>query len=254
MPQSVGWLYSVCQLTCDKLLVTGGAVDGVMKGDCWLLDLVNTTWTHMPPLSTARFVHGSTVLDKNVIVLGGEDASRNAMASVECFNVVQRRWSFLPHLPQAVCSPSVITYDHKIYVFGGHDTDDEIQSCVHAFDTVSRRWLLLPDMPEECDLGAAVSLDRFIYLVGGFTRSCLRFDPATHQWERLSRPRLEHGNAPAVVWKGGILLGGHGGGGEVGSALIEHYNPVTDKWTDWQTPLREPLSNHTMFSAILSGV
>ena len=31
MLQSVGRLYSVCQLTCDKLLVTGGSVKGVKK-------------------------------------------------------------------------------------------------------------------------------------------------------------------------------------------------------------------------------
>ena len=254
MPPSLQRLYSVCQLSCDKLLVTGGSVGGVKKADCWLLDLVNTIWTEMPSMSTAREYHRSIVLDQYVYVLGGKDASVKAMASVECLDVVQRRWSSLPDLSRAVYGPSVICYGHRIYVFGGHDVDDKILSCSQVFDPVSGQWRPLPDMPEACNLGAAVSLGGFIYLVGGGQRSCLQFDPATDQWKQLSRPRLGHGNAPAVVWKGGILVGGDGGAGEFGSALIEHYDPVTDQWTDWQTPLREPLITHTMFNVTLSGV
>ena len=49
-------------------------------------------------------------------------------------------------------------------------------------------------------------------------------------------------------------MSGCGGGGKVDSAAIEHYDPVTDEWTDWQTPLKEKLSSHHMFSVILSGV
>ena len=254
MPQSLGSFYSVCQLSCDKLLVTGGWVGRVKKADCWLLDLVNTIWTDMPSMSTARYYHRSIALDQYVYVLGGRDASKKATASVECFDVVQRHWSSLPGLPQAVDSLSAISYDQKIYVFGGIDVNDKRLSCSHVFDPVSGQWRSLPDMPKVCSFGAAVSLGRYIYLVGGYRRSCLRFDSATDQWRQLSRPRMQHGNAPAVVWKGGILVGGHGGGGKFGSAVIEHYDPVTDQWTDWQTPLREPLYAHTMFSATLSGV
>ena len=126
-PQSVGRLYSVCQLTCDKLLMTGRQV-GAVKADCWLLDLVNAMWTQMPPLSTARSYHRSIVLDQYVYVRGGKDASKKVTASVECFDVVQRQWSSLPDLPQAVSASSVISYGHKIYIFGGRDTDGKTLS------------------------------------------------------------------------------------------------------------------------------
>ena len=254
IPQSLGGLYSVCQLTCDKLLVTGGCGDSEETANCWLLDLVNTTWTQMPPLSTGRSYHRNIVLDQYVYVVGGRDASKKAMASVERVDVVQRQWSSLTDLPRAMYAPSVISYDQKIYVFGGVDGDGKILSCVHVYDSVLRQWLTLPDMPEACTFGAAVSIGGFVYLVGGGSRSCLRFDPATDQWTLMSRPRLVHSNAPAVVWEGGILVGGDGGSGKMGSAAIEHYDPVTDKWTDWQAPLKEPLMAHAMFSVVLSGV
>ena len=103
-----------------------------------------------------------------------------------------------------------------------------------------------------CELGAAVSVNRCIYLVGGFSQSCLRYDPATDSWTRLSQPRQsqEHSNAPAVVWQGGVLVAGGRDGDDNRSVSTEHYNPVLDEWT----PLKEKLSSHRTFSVIISGV
>ena len=41
----VGRWYDVCQLASDQLLLTGGSKRCGVKVDCWLLNLVNKTWT-----------------------------------------------------------------------------------------------------------------------------------------------------------------------------------------------------------------
>ena len=253
LPQSVDRLYDVCQVASDLLLLTGGWKDGV-RGDCWLLDLVNKTSTQMPSSATARRYHRSVFLGDYIYVVGGKDFSDKTIGSVERFDLKQRQWSSLPDMPQPVFGPAAISYGHRVYVFGGRVADNENSSCTQAYDTVSGNWLTLADMPEVCDLGAAVCINRCIYLVGGYSRSCLRYDTATDSWTMLSRPRQVHGNAPAVVWQCGILVSGSGGGGTVDSAAIEHYDPVIDEWTDWQTPLKEKLSCHHTFSVVLSGV
>ena len=254
LPQSVDRLYDVCQLASDQLLLTGGEKGDVAQGDCWLLDLVNTTRTQMPSLITPCYFHSSVLHGDYVYVVGGSDVSNRVTASVERFHLKQRQWLSLPDMPHRLNSPSVISYGHRVFVFGGRDADDMTLSCTQAYDTVSGKWLTLAAMPKACDLGAAVSINRFIYLVGGGWRSCHRYDPASDSWTGLSQPHQEHGNAPAVVWQCGILVSGCGGGGKVDSAAIEHNDPVTDEWTDWQTPLKEKLSSHHMFSVILSGV
>ena len=253
LPQSVGRFYDVCQLASDLLLLTGGWKGGV-RGDCWLLDLVNKKSTQMPSLATARCFHRSVLLGDYVYVVGGEDASDKMISSVERFDLKQRQWSSLPDMPQPVSSASAISYGHRVFVFGGRSANNKNLSCTQAYDTVSGNWLTLADMPEVCDLGAAVSMTRCIYLVGGFSRSCLRYDTATDSWTRLSRPRQGHSNAPAVMWQGSILVAGCSSGGKEDSAAIEHYDPVIDEWSDWQTPLKEKLSSHSTFSVILSGV
>ena len=252
LPQSVGRLYDVCQVASDLLLLTGGWKDGV-RGDCWLLDLVNKTSTQIPSLATARCFHRSVLLGDYVYVVGGEDASDKTIGSVERFDLKRRQWSSLPNMPQPVSDPTAISYDHRVYVFGGHDAADKNLSCTQAYDTVSGNWLTLADMPEACNV-AAVSMNRCIYLVGGFSRSCLRYDLATDSWTRLSQLRQKHGNAPAIVWQGGILVSGGDDDDNRMADAIKHYDPVLDEWSVWQTPLKEKLACHRMFSVILSGV
>ena len=62
----VGRLYDVCQLASDQLLLTGGSKRCGVKVDCWLLNLVNMTWTYMLPLSIACHNHRSIMTDQYV--------------------------------------------------------------------------------------------------------------------------------------------------------------------------------------------
>ena len=152
----------------------------------------------MPPLSTARIYHHGIVLDQYVYVLGGKDASKKVTTSVERFAVVQPQWSSLPNLTRAVYGSLVISYGNKSMSLVVRMM---IKSRCHAsmYMTVCRISGAPSQTPEPWSFGTAVSIGRFIYLVEGSTRSSLRFD--TKQWKQLSRPRLKHGNAPAVVWQ-----------------------------------------------------
>ena len=68
------------------------------------------------------------------------------------------------------------------------------------------KWSTLTDMPVACHHGAAVTLNDFIYVVGGNSKICLKYHPALDTWTTLSQPKQKHGLAPAVVWRGSILL------------------------------------------------
>ena len=116
MLEDVGRLYDVCQLASDQLLLTGGSKRCGVKVDCWLLNLVDKTWTYTLPLSIA--CHKQLVtLDQFVYALGRKCASMKVMESVECFDIIQHLWSSVPGIPQSVANPLVISYGHKIYVF-----------------------------------------------------------------------------------------------------------------------------------------
>ena len=252
LPRSVGRFYSICRV--DRgLLLTGSHTNRAMK-QYWLYDLVTKEWEATPVLITPRCYHGSVSLGHCVYVVGGKGAGNKVLASVECLNAKRKEWLSLPDIPQAVFAPAVVTYNNNIFVFGGRDEKGEDLCCTQVFDTTRVQWSTLSDMPEMCSIGAAVTLNDFIYVVGGFHRTCLNYDPTSDNWTRLSQPRQSHGNAPAVVWRGSILVAG-GSCSEDESPGIEQYDPLTDTWSYCCiAPLREKLSCHFMFNVDLYGV
>ena len=209
-------------------------------------------WETMPPLITARCYHRSVSLDDCVYVVGGKDVNNTVLASVECLNAKRKQWMSRPEMPQAVFAPAVVTYNNTIFVFGGRDAQDNELCCTQAFDTTRGQWSTLSDMPEVCNVGATVTLNDCIFVVGGFRRTCLKYDPVSDNWTKLSQTRQRHGNAPAVVWRGSILVAG-GGGGKPDSSAIEQYIPLTDTWLEWKTSLDMKRVCHCMFNVDLSG-
>ena len=70
LPQSVGWLYSVCRVE-GGLLLTGGYTGSSFLNQCWLYDIAMKKWEAMPPMKTARCLHRSVSLGDCVYVIGG---------------------------------------------------------------------------------------------------------------------------------------------------------------------------------------
>ena len=242
IPRSVGFTYSVCFLG-RSLLLTGGKGKGT-HNECWLYDFVTKKWEAMPPLLTARHDHRSVSVGDCVYVVGGK-AIGKVLASCECLNLKRRQWSSIPDLPEAALYSMVVTYGNKIIVFGGADAHNKSMRCTWVYDTMRGSWSAKSDMTEACSGGAAVTMNNCVYVVGGSDCTCLRYDFATDTWTQLSRPHKQHSYAPAVVWRGRILLAG--GGPDPLLSLIEQYDPLTDTWSDWKTELSEKRMDHAMF-------
>ena len=245
----VGRLYSVSYMD-GGLLLTGGIKKGTTC-KCWLFDLATKKFKSMPPLNTARYTHRSVSLGKCIYVVGGMDADKKTLASVEFLDTKRQQWLFMPAMPQPGWNPMVCTYSNRVFVFGGADAQNTFQRCTQVFDATRGQWSSLSDMPVMCSFGAAVTLNDFIYVVGGDQRTCLKYDPATDRWTRLSGPRQKHRYAPAVVWRGSILVAG-GDDAKEKSTAIEQYDPLTDTWSYCSiAPLKEMLSHHIMMNVDL---
>ena len=180
--------------------------------------------------------------------------SGKALSPVECVDVKRRQWSALPDLQQAVYRAMVATHANKVFVFGGRDGQNKNLCCTQIYDTTRGSWSSGSDTPDVCSLGAAVTLNDSIYVVGGGNRTRLKYHPASDTWTRLSPPQQEHRWAPAVVWRGSILVAGGGSPGER-SSVVEVYDPLTDTWSVCSiASLIEKLTDHFMFNVDLHGV
>ena len=249
LPRSVEMYNSVCRVG-GGLLLTGG-LQSYARDDCWIFELAKQKWEKMPPLNTARCWHSNVVLGDTVYVLGGMDATRNTLTSVECLDVKRRQWSTAPDMPESLHLLMATSFGNGVYVFGGRGAKENALRCSRVYDTTWGVWRTLANMPQACDLGSVVTLNSHLYVVGGYTQSCLRYDPSVDDWTVLSQPRMEHGIAPAVVWRGRILVAG--GMGSDGST-IEEYDPETDQWSNWDTKLKVSLSSHFLFNIDFYGI
>ena len=251
-PPSVGRLHSLCNVD-GGLLLTGGMVIKV-HNKCWLYNMVTKKWEAMPPLITARGYHSSVSMGECAYVIGGKGDGEKVLESFECMNLKQRQWTVMPDMPQAVFAAMVASYDNNIFVFGGRDSSDHNSVCAHVFDTTQSQWSKLSDMSDVCSIGAAVTLNDCMFVVGGFHRTCLRYSPASDTWTRLSQPEQDHGHAPAVVWRGRILVAG-GNGTNQESIGAEQYDPLTNTWSESNIALpKEPLLCYCMFDVDLYSV
>ncbi len=179
------------------------------------------------------------------------------------------KWAPAPALAMPLKEPMIVCLDHYMYVFGqatvkvveevpietsrmfrsapyqhiGHCYGDEqyikrgiesTKSKSFGFDAVSMKWSELADMPKPCSQGSAVAFLKKIYVVGGAERWCMCLDPYLGQWTMMSKCEYQHISAPAVVWKGRILVCGgqmHTTQGAMKEmSEVEEYDPRINTW------------------------
>ncbi|KAK2189946.1 hypothetical protein NP493_92g00030 [Ridgeia piscesae] len=128
------------------------------------------------------------------------------------FDTATKKW-------EEMAPPITARYYHRSVSLGG------------SVYVVGGKRCTLSDMPMKCSCGVAVTLNDFIFVVRGFSRTCLKYDPASDARTRLNRPRQGHGNASAVVWRGSILLAA---GNDIGRnpSSVELFDPLTNIWSN----------------------
>lgn len=252
MPKPNWKFYAACTLQ-NGIFITGG-YHGNVKADCWLFDTMEKKWKSALAMASCRCKHRAVVHSDKIYVIGGEDDMDRPLTAVEKFDLRTRQWSKATDMLAGLSDPLVHSCGANIYVFGGISDGDHTSCLTQMYDPVWDQWSFKAEMPEPCRLGAGAMVNDRIYIIGGYNQACMCYTPATDSWALLSRPRERHGNAPATIWKGRILLAG----GDVNSSeittVIEEYDTEQDKWSYWKTSLKEELSCHYMLNVDLCGI
>ncbi|MFA5972176.1 MAG: hypothetical protein WC780_07490 [Lentimicrobiaceae bacterium] len=106
-----------------KIYVTGGSKDGALHngdyGDPYLqiYDIASESWNAGNPMPTARFMHGSAVLDSVIYCIGG--GWYNTLGTNEAYDIASETWSAKAPMPTPRSSIGVAAVDNKIYAIGG---------------------------------------------------------------------------------------------------------------------------------------
>ena len=163
------------------IIVAGGYRDGEgVIANCW--QLVGWRWRPIAPLSRPRYLACSAVFEGEMYVLGGFDADRHYLATVEAFNPETGAWRSLPPMSTprtgAVCG----VVGGSLIVAGGFNDDDGWLASAEAF-TPATGWTPLPPMPHATCAATACVLNGRLFVVGGVdSRRVQMWDPAQNEW------------------------------------------------------------------------
>lgn len=115
----------------DKVYVAGGRRSTAKIGQVLNLtepavdvyDFKTNRWTTLPEsanIPTQRAGSASVVLDKKLLVIGGESGAQvPAHSEVEAFNTKTMKWETLPSLNQGRHGTGAVNLNGKIYIVAG---------------------------------------------------------------------------------------------------------------------------------------
>jgi DNA-binding CsgD family transcriptional regulator len=197
------------------------------------------TWSAGAPKPTPVSNIGAAVLGERIYVPGGCVGLTELTERVQVYHPAQDTWSQAAPLPVPVCAYALAVADGKIYLMGGWD-GQEFTDRVFVYDPDTDAWTERKPMPAPRGFAAAGAIEGVIYLVGGYDGvqeypETYAYDVAQDTWTERSPMSVGRGGLGVAVV--GNRLYAIGGGWKGYLATHERYDPASDTWTAFESPV-----------------
>ncbi len=174
-----------------------------------------------------------------IYVPGGVNPQGQPVERVEIYEPQADRWSEGPPLPGPLAAYALAIAEDRLYVFGGWD-GRRVQGAVWMLDPARGRWEPRAPMPTPRAFAAAAILGDAIYVVGGYDgqqelATCERYRFSVDRWEPCPPLNVGRGGLALAAMEGYLFA--IGGGWRIPLAFNERYQPGTDHWTPFETPI-----------------
>ncbi|MBF0236228.1 MAG: Ig-like domain-containing protein [SAR324 cluster bacterium] len=191
----------------------------------------NNTWTTIATMSESRCSPAGGVLDGQIYVVGGVDASNYYLNSMEIFDPEYDTWSSGYNMPTPRKGAAHAVVGGKLYVIGGETTGGTPTNSVEAFNPDAYAWETKANIPDARVGMSAQVFNNKIYVVGGYpTGVSYVYDPVLNTWSALMAiPTGSYYAGSAVDGNNIFIFGGDDFAGNYSNG-IRTYNPVMDTW------------------------
>lgn len=223
----------------NKLYAIGGeAIEGV-TGAVDVYDPSNNVWSPGARKPTAAANIGAAAIGTLIYVPGGFGPDGQPMDVLEVYDTVADRWLSRAPLPTRLGAYAIAALGEHLYLFGGWDGTHYVPN-TYAYDARRDAWEERRPMPTARGFAAAGAIAGRIYVVGGYDNTkeyatCEVYDPATDTWATCAPMTEARGGIGAGVIQDRLYVVGGGWTGYL--SFNERYDPGTDSWTRFETPL-----------------
>lgn len=222
-----------------RLFAIGGDRETGVTGQVDIYWPDTDTWSAGAPKPEPVSNVGATVVAGRIYVPGGCTDLTTVTDLVEVYRPADDAWTQVASLPGPLCAYALATVDEKMYLFGGWDGQRFVNR-VLVYDPTRNVWTERQPMPFARGFAAATAIEGVVYLIGGYDgvqefSDAYAYDVTTDTWSE---------RAPMSVGRGGLgvaVIGNRlyaiGGGWESYLATNERYDPESDTWTAFESPV-----------------
>jgi len=228
----------------DKIYAIAGDTPSGVTGAVEVYNPANNTWAIGTSKPTPVSNVAAAVVDDLIYVPGGYASAGEVITTTEVYDPANDTWDTRAPLPAPLCSYAIATVDGKLFVFGGWNGDSYVAS-VYEYDPQKDSWTAKTAMSTARGFAAAGAVEDKVYVVGGYDGTtefalCEEYDPVKDDGTGVPWTI----KAPMSVGRGGLgvaIVGKNlyavGGGWQSYLVYNERYNPVTNTWANFETPI-----------------
>lgn len=142
----------MCRLVAvnGKLVVLGGWNPTTWETlrTVFIYSFSSQLWTKGADMPSTRSFFACGALDNHILVAGGHDNSKTALASAEFYSLENDKWGTLPSMSDERDESTGVTMDGKFYVVSGYSTSTQGQfvKSAEVYNPTTDAWTKLEDM------------------------------------------------------------------------------------------------------------
>ena len=198
------------------------------------------------PLLEANSELALAELNGKLYLLGGYPSSRQAVRTVQIYDIASDSWQLGPPLPQINNHGMAAGVNGRVYLIGGQTMADAptYVDTVYELNPATGAWAVKAPMPTMRSAGVAVVHDGKIYVAGGRPPRGSDFavyDPKSDSWQVLPALPTQRNHFTGAAISGRIhFVGGRQGDGLSPLMTTEHevFDPQSGSWTTAAPMLR----------------
>ncbi|XP_003244533.1 kelch-like protein 3 [Acyrthosiphon pisum] len=223
-----------CVISDQFVFIMGGVNESSSKSVNMLdVSSQSPSWVPMVDMLVSRNRLGVGVLGDFIYAVGGGNF-KNAVNSVEVFDVSIQKWTLVSSMSIKRYDLGVGVLNNRLYAVGGAG-DGNIVRSVEYYDPALDTWTTVAEMSGNRKGVSVGVMDGVMYAIGGFCdgkhlKRVEVYRPSDGVWSSVADMNLCR-NRPGVSVLDGLL---YVFGGETESSFVdtlETYNPNTNTWT-----------------------
>ena len=235
--------------TPNKTPIQSSRPVGYNIGDFWFKvtkgsDVISIAWETSTPEPTPRFASASFVINNNIYIVGGHNASISPTSSNEAYDTITKTWSKKADYPISTNGMFGFSIGAKGYCAGGLSANTFPIADVYSYDSNSNSWSKITSLPEPLtSVNSSISIGNNGYCIGGNNQTgdvnnkIYKFDSTSETWVNVTEVPVPT-TAAAVESVGNkiYIIGGSDVAGNVFDN-VQIYDTSTNTWSVGATML-----------------